>query len=55
MAGTIFVCVAVLDWAVVGLLAGSSVVDGYVGSRIGQVLQAAVLRTGTIATVTMLG
>lgn len=49
VAGVIFVFVADLDWAAVGLLAGGSVVGGYVGSRIGRVLPAAVLRVGIVA------
>jgi uncharacterized membrane protein YfcA len=59
VAGAIFVVVADLEWAAVALLAGGSVVGGYVGSRIGQRLPTAVLRSGIViaglvAAVTML-
>jgi uncharacterized protein len=59
VAGAIFVVVADLEWTAVALLAGGSVVGGYVGSRIGQRLPTVVLRTGIVmaglvAAVTML-
>lgn len=59
VAGTIFVVVADLEWTAVGLLAGGSVVGGYLGSRVGQRLPAAVLRAGIVlagllAAITML-
>ena len=59
VSGLIFVAVADLDWAVVGLLAAGSVVGGYVGSHLGRVLPAPVLRTaivvmGVVAAATML-
>ena len=49
VAGAIFVVVADLEWAAVGLLAGGSVVGGYVGSRIGRLLPSVVLRSGIVA------
>jgi uncharacterized protein len=60
VAGAIFVVVADLEWTAVALLAGGSVVGGYVGSRMGRVLPAVVLRAGivvagVVAAVTMLG
>jgi uncharacterized protein len=48
VAGVIFVVVAELDWRVIALLAGGSIVGGYVGSRIGNRLPAPVLRTGIV-------
>ena len=48
VSGLIFVAVADLDWAAVGLLAAGSVVGGYVGSRLGRVLPAPALRTGIV-------
>lgn len=59
VAGTIFVVVAELDWIVIALLAGGSVVGGYIGSRIGRRLPTVVLRSGIVlaglvAAVTML-
>jgi uncharacterized membrane protein YfcA len=48
VSGVIFVFAADLDWAAVGLLAAGSVVGGYVGSRIGRLLPAAVLRAGIV-------
>ncbi len=50
VAGAIFVVVAELDWRAVALLAGGSIVGGYVGSRIGRRLPAAALRTGIVIT-----
>ena len=59
VAALIFVFVADLDWAAIGLLAAGSVVGGYVGAHIGRRLPPTVLRVlvvlvGTIAAVTML-
>ena len=59
VAGAIFLVVAELDWAAIGLLAAGSVVGGYLGARIGRRLPAPVLRglvvlVGTTAAVTML-
>ena len=59
VATAIFVVVADLDWAVVGLLAAGSVVGGYVGARIGRRLPPTVFRllvvaAGGVAAVTML-
>ena len=48
IATLIFLVVAELDWAAVGLLAAGSVVGGYVGSRIGRKLPAALLRSGVV-------
>ena len=48
VSGLIFVFAADLDWAAVALLAAGSVVGGYVGSRIGRLLPAPVLRTGIV-------
>jgi uncharacterized membrane protein YfcA len=60
VAGAIFVVFADLEWTAVALLAGGSVVGGYVGARIGRLLPAVVLRAGivvagVVAAVTMLG
>ncbi len=41
----IFLFLADLDWAAIGLLAAGSVVGGYVGSHIGRRLPSAVFRT----------
>jgi uncharacterized membrane protein YfcA len=41
----IFLFLAELDWVAIGLLAGGSVVGGYVGAHIGRRLPAPVLRT----------
>ena len=49
VATLVFVFLAELDWAVVGILACGSVVGGYVGSRLGQVLPAGLLRAGIVA------
>jgi len=59
VSGVIFLAVADLDWAAVGLLAAGSVVGGYAGSRVGRVLPAPLLRAGivvmgVVAAVTML-
>lgn len=59
VAAVVFVAVAEVDWAVVGLLAASSVVGGYAGARIARrlpagVLRAAVVLAGTAASVAML-
>ena len=48
VAGLIFVVVAELDWRAIALLAGGSIVGGYVGSRIGQRLPAPALRAGIV-------
>ncbi len=48
IATLIFLFVADLDWAAVGLLAAGSVVGGYVGSRIGRKLPATLLRSGVV-------
>jgi len=48
VAGTIFIFVAELDWRAIALLAGGSIVGGYVGSRIGQRLPAPALRAGIV-------
>ncbi|GAA1918813.1 sulfite exporter TauE/SafE family protein [Nocardioides lentus] len=45
VASVIFVVLADLDWAVIGLLAVGSVVGGHVGARIGRRLPAPLLRT----------
>jgi uncharacterized membrane protein YfcA len=59
VAGLIFVVVADLDWAAIGLLAGGSVVGGYVGARVGRRLPPTVFRVliviaGVTAAVAML-
>lgn len=59
VATVIFVVVADLEWAAVGLLAAGSVVGGYAGSHIGRVLPPNLLRSfvvvaGVVAAVTML-
>lgn len=59
VAGAIFVTVADLDWAAVGLLAAGSVVGGYLGARIGRRLPARVFRgavvlAGVVVAITML-
>jgi uncharacterized membrane protein YfcA len=48
VATLIFLVVADLDWAAVGLLAAGSVIGGYVGSRIGRRLPATLLRSGVV-------
>ncbi|MCH1869011.1 sulfite exporter TauE/SafE family protein [Nocardioides sp. CFH 31398] len=48
VASVIFVVLADLDWAVIGLLAAGSVVGGYVGARIGRRLPAPALRVGVV-------
>ena len=45
VATVIFLAIADLDWLAVGLLAGGSVVGGYVGAHIGRRLPATVLRS----------
>jgi uncharacterized membrane protein YfcA len=45
VASVIFLFLAELDWVAIGLLAGGSVVGGYVGAHIGRRLSAPVLRT----------
>jgi len=59
VATLVFVVVADLDWAAVGLLALGSVGGGYVGARIGRLLPAPLLRglvvlAGVVAAVTLL-
>jgi uncharacterized membrane protein YfcA len=59
VATLIFVVMAELDWAAIGLLAAGSVVGGYVGARIGRLLPATLLRSlivvvGVVAAVVML-
>jgi uncharacterized membrane protein YfcA len=49
VAGAIFVVVADVDWAVVGLLALGSIGGGYVGARIARLLPATVLRVAVVA------
>lgn len=48
VAGAIFVVVADLDWAVVGILAVSSIFGGYLGARIARRLPAPALRAGVV-------
>jgi uncharacterized protein len=60
VATLIFLVLADLDWLAIALLAGGSVVGGYVGSHIGRRLPSAVLRTlvviaGLTAFVLLLG
>lgn len=60
VASVVFLLLADLDWAAILLLAGGSVVGGYVGARIGRrlphgVLRAGVVMAGVIASVLMLG
>ncbi len=60
VAGAIFVAVADLDWPVIGLLAGGSVVGGYVGARVGRRLPPTLFRilvvvAGVLAATAMLG
>ncbi|MBC7633552.1 sulfite exporter TauE/SafE family protein [Aeromicrobium sp.] len=45
VAGVIFIAIADLDWAVVGLLGAGSVIGGYVGSRVGRVLPPGLFRS----------
>lgn len=59
VAALIFVVVADVDWAAVGLLAAGSVVGGYVGARVGRRLPPTLFRVlivlaGVTAAVTML-
>ncbi|HET6562546.1 MAG TPA: sulfite exporter TauE/SafE family protein [Marmoricola sp.] len=59
VATVIFVVLAELDWAAIGLLASGSIVGGYVGARIGRLLPPTLLRglvvvVGVVAAVTML-
>jgi uncharacterized membrane protein YfcA len=59
VAGAIFVVVADLDWAAIALLAGGSLVGGYVGAHIGRRLNPTLFRVlvvlaGVTAAVTML-
>ncbi len=49
VAAIIFVAVADLDWQAIALLAGGSVVGGYVGSLVGRSLPAPVLRALVVA------
>ncbi len=48
VATVIFLVLADLDWLAIGLLAGGSVVGGYVGSHIGRHLPPTALRTGVV-------
>jgi len=48
VAGLIFFVVAELDWRAIALLAGGSIVGGYIGSRIGNRLPAPALRAGIV-------
>jgi uncharacterized membrane protein YfcA len=59
VAAVIFVAVAELDWAAIGLLAAGSVVGGYVGAHVGRRLPPTLFRVlivlaGVTAAVTML-
>lgn len=59
VAGLIFVVVADLDWAAVGLLAAGSIGGGYLGARIGRrlpsgVFRAAVVAAGVVVAIVML-
>jgi len=59
VATVIFLFLAELDWVAIGLLAGGSVVGGYVGAHIGRRLPSPVLRTlvvmvGVTASILML-
>ncbi|MFI7674972.1 sulfite exporter TauE/SafE family protein [Actinophytocola sp. NPDC049390] len=59
VSGVVFVFVADVDWGVVGLLAGGSVVGGLIGARIGRRLRpfwlrAAIVVVGTVAIVQLL-
>jgi uncharacterized membrane protein YfcA len=45
VASVIFLFLAELDWVAIGLLAGGSVVGGYVGAHIGRRLPPAIFRT----------
>jgi len=48
VASVIFLVLAELDWAAVVLLAGGSLIGGYVGAHIGRRLPHRVLRTGVV-------
>ncbi len=59
VSGVVFVFAADVDWAVVGLLAGGSIVGGLIGARIGRRLRpiwlrAAIVVVGTVAIVQLL-
>ncbi len=59
VSGVVFVFVAEVDWGVVGLLAGGSIVGGLIGARIGRRLRpiwlrAAIVVVGTVAIVQLL-
>jgi uncharacterized membrane protein YfcA len=59
VATIIFVAVADLDWHVIALLAGGSLVGGYVGARVGRripptLFRVLVVAAGVVAAVTML-
>ncbi|MBB4906950.1 sulfite exporter TauE/SafE family protein [Actinophytocola algeriensis] len=59
VSGVVFVFVADVDWAVVGLLAGGSTIGGLIGARIGRRLRpiwlrAAIVVVGTVAIVQLL-
>jgi uncharacterized membrane protein YfcA len=59
VSGLVFVFVADVDWLVVGLLAGGSIIGGVVGARIGRRLRpfwlrAAIVVVGTVAIVRLM-
>ncbi len=59
VSGVVFVFAAEVDWGVVGLLAGGSIVGGLIGARIGRRLRpiwlrAAIVVVGTVAIVQLL-
>ena len=59
VSGLVFVFVADVDWAVVGLLAGGSIVGGLIGAKVGRRLRpiwlrAAIVVVGTVAIVQLL-
>jgi uncharacterized protein len=59
VSGVVFVFAAEVDWAVVGLLAGGSIIGGLIGARIGRRLRpiwlrAAIVVVGTVAIVQLL-
>jgi uncharacterized membrane protein YfcA len=59
VSGVVFVFVADVDWLVVGLLAGGSIVGGVVGARIGRRLRpfwlrAAIVVVGSVAIVQLI-
>jgi uncharacterized protein len=59
VSGLVFVFVADVDWAVVGLLAGGSIIGGLIGAKVGRRLRpiwlrAAIVVVGTVAIVQLL-